>query len=151
MEKKSRNEIMAMAEAEVIRILSRNFRKRSTPLRIPSDADWRNLQDQLNWIPPTGFRFLMSHAPEFHFEGGLLLVADNSEALGDDTILTVFLAETAIGGWDIDWVPFYDFGNGDLYIISKVHGTVSCVRHGGRECVQVGSDIEEWLLRIPEY
>ena len=142
---------MAMAEADVFSVLSRNFRKRWTPLHIPSEVDWGELQGQLGWTPPTGFRFLMSHAPEFHFEGGLLLVADHSGVLGDDIILTVLRTETAIGGWDIDWVPFYDFGNGDLYIISKMYGTVSCVRHGRRECVQVRSDIEEWILLIPEY
>ncbi len=142
---------MAMTEVDVIGVLSRNFRKRSTPLYIPSNADWRDLEDYLAWTPPPGFRFLMSHAPEFHFEGGLLLVADNSGVFGYDTILTVLQAEEAIGGWDIDWVPFYDFGNGDLYVISKMQGTISCVRHGGRERVQVRSNIEQWILRIPEY
>jgi hypothetical protein len=140
-----------MNEAEVVRELQKHFKTRLSHRHAPTAAEWRQFESRVSWSASETFRSLMLVAPRFCFEGGLLSVAAEDGIEGEDTILSCIAAEESIGGWNTDWLPFYDFGNGDYYVLSKSCGKVFCVRHEDRATANICSSLEEWIRGLPSY
>ena len=93
----------------------------------------------------------MEQVGEYWFEGGLLSISERNETPKRDTMVSVFESELAIGGWDVDLIPFYDVGNGDAYCVSRKNGCVQYVRHEDRFAEQIADSFEGWIKMIPNY
>lgn len=98
-----------MTETEITAKFEQVFARRGQPDYIPSLADWKEFQSAVEWEATETFRALMMVAPLFYFEGGLLRIASSEGIQGEDTILSCLLVEREIGGWNDNWMPFYDF------------------------------------------
>ena len=140
-----------MNEIDVSAILARHFKPRHPARHLPTDMEWHEFETRVDCHVSETFRSPMQVAPHFCFEGGLLCVAADDGIYGEDTILSCYSVESGIGGWNGDWLPLYDFGNGDYYVLNKASGKVFCVRHEDRSTSDFRPTLDDWINGLPDY
>jgi len=109
-----------------------------------AQPDWELFESYFNWKPPIVFKTYLTVFPQFKLYGGYLHAPTNPAPEFSDQIIDVYKAETLIGNWPQEMVPFLDLGSGDQYCISTINCAVYYVDFT-REYHQESNSFEEWL------
>ncbi len=138
-----------MTNDELAKTVAGRCRKRQSPLRLPSDADWSALESAFNCKFPPLFYELHRLYSLYHFSGDWLPVAPDIDPLNADTPLLTAKLERQTGRvWDESLVPVFALGNGDYVCLRADEGTNSRVLFAGHESDSIyvlKNSIDEFL------
>ena len=135
-----------MTENEIRSLMANIFRAEMPPKAAPNRSDWDKLFAFFETEFPDDFVHFMNLSGNFYIEGELLRVAVDGELIGDNTIVSVVIAERNIGGWPDNLIPFFSVGNGDYYCLEKgEQPSVVFIYHEDRSTEKMHESFEAFL------
>lgn len=139
-----------MKKNEIETILNTCLEKEEYEYLVPSNDDWKDLENKIGIIFPETFKFFIDLMSIYSFPGDIYNVIEGNNN-GNDTILQVYLSECQFPEWDENMIPFYGIGNGDYFCICKVDMKIYYYYQDMLKYEQYSENMEDWIQELPDF